>query len=116
MRLLADENVPLKAVLMLRKKGHDVLSVCESMPGNIDEFILELAEKDDRIILTFDKDFGDLAFCRNLSLSCGIVLFRIPLRSVDYLSADIIHAVESRSDWAGHFSVVEQGRIRMRKL
>ena len=67
-------------------------------------------------MLTFDKDFGDLSFCSNLPVSCGIVLFRIPLLSVDYLATAIVEAVESRTDWAGHFAVVEPGRIRMRML
>ena len=116
MRLVADENVPLQAVELLREKGHDVLSICESLPQTADEDILEIAEKDKRIVLTFDKDFGELAFCSNLPASSGIVLFRIPLLSVNYLTATIVEAIESRSDWAGHFAVVEPGRVRMRKL
>jgi predicted nuclease of predicted toxin-antitoxin system len=116
MRLLADENVPFKAIQLLRNSGHDILSISESHPQTSDEYILELAEKDARIVLTFDKDFGELAFCFNLPASCGIVLFRIPLLSVDYVTDIIIEVIESRSDWAGHFSVVEPGRIRMRKL
>ncbi len=67
-------------------------------------------------MLTFDKDFGELAFCSNLPASCGMVLFRIPLLSVGYLTATIVEAIESRSDWTGHFAEVESGRIRMRKL
>jgi predicted nuclease of predicted toxin-antitoxin system len=116
MRLLADENVPLKAVQLLREKGHDVLSISESMPQTADEDILEIATRESRIVLTFDKDFGDLTFCSDLPVSCGIVLFRIPLLSVDYLATAIVEAVESRTDWAGHFAVVEPGRIRMRML
>jgi hypothetical protein len=45
MRLLADENVPLKAVQLLRELGHDVLSIGESMPKISDEDILEIAKK-----------------------------------------------------------------------
>ncbi len=116
MRLLADENIPLKAIHLLRSKGHDILSISESQPQTADEDILELAEKDARVVLTFDKDFGELAFCFNLPASCGIILFRIPLLSVDYVTDIIIEVIESRSDWAGHFSVVEPGRIRMRRL
>jgi predicted nuclease of predicted toxin-antitoxin system len=116
MRLLADENVPLKAIRLLRGKGDDTLSISESQPQTSDEDVLELAEKDARIVLTFDKDFGELAFCFHLPASCGIILFRIPLLSVDYVTDIIIEVIESRSDWAGHFSVIEPGRIRMRRL
>ena len=59
MQLLADENVPLKAVQLLREKGHDVLSISESMPRTADEDILEIVTKESQIVLTFDKDFGD---------------------------------------------------------
>jgi predicted nuclease of predicted toxin-antitoxin system len=59
MQLLADENVSLKAVQLLREKGHDVLSISESMPQTADEDILEIATRESRIVLTFDKDFGD---------------------------------------------------------
>lgn len=46
MRLVADENVPMKAVLLLREKGHDVLSISESLPQTADEDILKTAERD----------------------------------------------------------------------
>lgn len=51
-------------------------------------------------MLTFDKDFGELAFCFNLPASCGIVLFRIPLLSVDYVTDVIGHGepAESKRD------------------
>lgn len=116
MRLVADENIPMKAVQLLRKNGHDILSIGESLPQTADEDILAIAEKDDRIVLTFDKDFGELAFCSDLPVSCGIVLFRIPLLSLDYVTTIIVEVIESRSDWDGHFTVVEPGRIRMRTL
>jgi predicted nuclease of predicted toxin-antitoxin system len=62
MRLLADENVPLKAIELLRKMGYDVLSISESTPQACDRDIMMLAEEEGRILLTFDKDFGELAF------------------------------------------------------
>lgn len=58
MRLLADENIPLKAIELLRKAGHDVLSISESAPRACDRDFMMLAEEDGRTLLTFDKDFG----------------------------------------------------------
>ena len=43
MRLVADENIPMKAIILLREKGHDVLSISESLPQTADEEILEIA-------------------------------------------------------------------------
>lgn len=77
MRLVADENVPMKAVLLLREKGHDILSISESLLQTADEDILEIAEREGRTILTFGKDFGELAFCSELPVTCGIILWLI---------------------------------------
>ena len=80
MRLLADENIPLLAIELLRRKGHDVLAIAESAPSICDEEVMLLAQDEERILLTFDKDFGELAYSSKPRPSCGIILFRIPLR------------------------------------
>lgn len=74
MRLLADENVPAPAVAALRAAGHDVLHVAESVPGSSDDAVLALAADEQRVLLKFDKDFGELAFRRGLSSRHGVVL------------------------------------------
>ena len=58
-KLLADENVPLRAVEALRKKGVDVVSVIGFSPGLSDKEVLDLASRESRVIVTFDKDFGE---------------------------------------------------------
>ncbi len=88
----------------------------EIAPGISDEDVLRRAEAEERVLLTFDKDFGELAFHKELPASCGIILFRIPAPSSSYIARMAIAAIESRADWAGHFSVVEERRIRMRPL
>ena len=116
MRLLADENIPHLAVELLRSMGHDVLSISESAPSICDEDVIVLAEDEGRILLTFDKDFGEIAYNWKPRPSCGIILFRIPLRSADYIAKMIVEVLDSRCDWQGNFSVVEPGRIRLRQL
>jgi predicted nuclease of predicted toxin-antitoxin system len=116
MRFLADENFPFDAVSALRDVGHDVLWIRESAPGIDDEKVLNWAETEECIVLTFDKDFGELAFHRKLPASCGIILFRIPAPSSLYVAHIAVLAIQSRTDWTGHFSVVEEKRIRMRPL
>ena len=78
--------------------------------------MLELARDEGRILITFDKDFGELAFRRGLTAPQGIILFRISLASPGYATNLIVTVLESRSDWVGHFSVVEDDRIRMTPL
>jgi len=115
MRFLADENIPRRAVEALRALGHDVVWACEAMAGQADVVLVEEAFRQDRVILTFDKDFGELAFRRGLSGASGVVLFRIPLPSPGQAASMIVHAISSRDDWAGHFSVVTETTIRMRR-
>ncbi len=116
LRLLADENFPAMAVAALRNRGHDVTWVRTEAPGSSDGDVLVLAGSGGRILITFDKDFGELAFCSRLPASSGIVLFRIPMRSPAYVAQVAVVALESRVDWAGHFSVVAENRVHMTPL
>ena len=116
MRLLADENVPGAAIGALRTRGHDVLWVREEAPGSDDPTVLARAVSEGRVLLTLDKDFGELAFGAGLPAECGVVLCRIPPEDPDTLARAIVVALESRSDWPGQFAVVAADRIRVRPL
>ena len=116
MKFLANENVAGDAVTALREKGHDVAWIRTDAPGSKDEDVLARAMAEHRILITFDKDFGELAFHAHLPASCGIILFRISAPSSPFIANAVVAAIESRSDWTGHFSVIEENRIRMREL
>ena len=60
MRFLADENFPGDAVTSLRSSGHDVLWIRTDAPGITDQDVLARSLEDARVLLTFDKDFGEL--------------------------------------------------------
>jgi len=60
MRLLANENIPGDAVTALRAAGHDVAWVRSDAPGSSDRDVLAPAMSENRILLTFDKGFGEL--------------------------------------------------------
>ncbi len=116
MRILANENFPGDAIAMLRQRGHDVAWIREDAPGSSDRQVLTRAEAEDRVLITFDKDFGELAFRAKLPASSGIILFRILMPSSAHVARVAAAALESRTDWAGHFAVVEDTRIRMTPL
>src|SRR5512143_2144722 len=103
MRILANKNFPGDAVTALRQRGHDVAWVRTDAPGSSDIAILERAQRENRIIVTFDKDFGELAFHSGLPAVSGIILFRISAPSSAYVARAAVAALESRTDWAGHF-------------
>ncbi len=72
MRLLANENFPLDAVEALRDAGHDVAWIREDSHGIPNDKILLRAQEENRIVITFDKDFGELAhFAPNFPLKAG---------------------------------------------
>jgi len=112
-RLLADENIPGEVVNALRERGHDVTWVRTEMPGSGDRAVLERAQMEKRLLLTFDKDFGELAFRFGLPVESGVVLFRMTMSSPAGVAAKATAVLESREDWSGHFSVVQDHRVRM---
>ena len=114
MTFLADENFPRPALEALREAGWDVFSIAEECPGVPDEDVAALCEDQRRILLTFDKDFGELVFHRGLPAGSGVVLFRIPPDSPEKAADVALALVQSQPDLAGLFCVVTRDRIRIR--
>lgn len=116
MLFLANENFPFDAVEALRQNGHDVAWIRVDSPGISDPEVLSRAQAENRILLTFDKDFGELAFRSKLPARSGIILFRIKAPSSAAVAEKVVRAIALRDDWQGHFSVVEDDKVRMRTL
>ena len=116
MRFLADENIPAAAVLALKAAGNDVAWVRLESPGLVDRDVLSWAIRERRVLLTFDKDFGELARASSSLGAGGVVLFRLPMPKAAEMGNLISNLITSRDDWAGHFAVIEPGRVPMRPL
>jgi predicted nuclease of predicted toxin-antitoxin system len=116
MRLCANENISEDCVAKLRQNGHDVLWIRESAPGSTDEDVLVRARKENPLLLTFDKDFGQLVFHHGAQAAHGVILFRISQISSSVAAERVSSALASRGDWSGHFTVVDDFGIRMRPL
>ncbi len=114
MRLLVDENVPGPLVRALVEAGSDVSWIRTVSPGISDKEVLALAMKEERILLTFDKDFGEIARSERLPSKCGVILLRVPMPPHE--TVRLAATIMARDDWAGRFSVVEPGRVRSRSL
>jgi predicted nuclease of predicted toxin-antitoxin system len=115
MKFIADEGVDLLIVEAIRAQGHDVFFVMEGMSGASDEAIQARARAENRILITKDKDFGELTFRLKLT-HAGIVLSRLEgLKGV--LKAKIVAAViEKYGDaLAEAFTVIQPGNVRIRK-
>ncbi len=113
-RFLADENIPLEVVFKLEEKGLDIKSMSFLNPGADDTIVLDIANREKRVLITFDKDFGELIFKRKLR-SSGVILLRVHPSSVDTILY-LLYKVFSRSvliDFSIAFCVVEEKRLRV---
>jgi predicted nuclease of predicted toxin-antitoxin system len=116
LRILANENFPGPVIRELRRRGHDVVSVKESMRGARDRDVLARAQEDFRLVVTFDKDFGELAYRFGLPASSGVILFRLSGSAPEIDNARALAALEIGIEWSGCFAVVTDDRIRVRPL
>ena len=113
MRILANENFPADAVEALRNSGHDVTWVRTDCPGVSDQEVLRRAAAEERVLVTFDKDFGELAMRNRLPAASGIILLRITATTASELALLVADILENRNDWHGHFSVISRNHVRM---
>ena len=112
-RFLADENFPGPALWLLQDAGFDVAWIKTDSPNIRDEHVLERAQLEDRVLLTQDKDFGEMAFRLMLKAESGIILFRLPTHDADEFARVVLETIRTREDWPGHFAVVDRNRVRM---
>ena len=94
MRLLANENFPREAVDALRSRGHDVAWVRTDSPDSSDEAVIRRAGAEGRLLITFDKDLGELAFRSGLSSPSGVILFRISQDSAAHVAEVSVAVLE----------------------
>ena len=113
MRFLADESCDFAAVHALRAAGHDVVAVSDVARGAADTVVIELARSERRVLLTEDKDFGQLVFAAARQ-SSGVVLLRWPVSARGGLAIAIAEFVAAQGEsLIGSFAVVEPGRARV---
>jgi len=115
LKILADEGVDGPVVERLRREGHEVIYVAELDPGIDDDTILELAHRDEALLVTADKDFGELIF-RQGRAPAGVLLLRFAGLSLQ-TKADLVATalVDHADELIGAFSVLAPGRLRLRR-
>lgn len=117
MRFLANENFPLVSVNLIRSAEYDIASIIEIMPGAKDERVLEMAHHEARIILTFDRDYGELIYKHGLPTPAGVIYFRfIPLTPEESAAYLLRLLANENIAVEGKFTVARQDTIRQRPL
>lgn len=116
MKFLADESMEKPVVDWLRDQNFDVKYITEITPSINDEEVIRLANDESRILITNDKDFGELVF-RQSKIILGVLL----IRATNERSSNKIRLVrevleKARNKLAGYFVVVNEAGIRMKKI
>ena len=116
MRWLADENIDAAIVVRLREAGDDVWSVAESVAGITDEEVLAMARQRSAVLLTADKDFGELVV-RMRAATAGVVLVRLAGMDSLHRAERLLAAIaEVRDILDGAFTVVDRSGVRVRRV
>ncbi len=117
MRFLADESCDYSVVRALRETGHDVIAVAEGpLRGADDDKVIETARADRRILLTEDKDFGQLVFAA-VRANAGVLFVRYPHAARPALARAVLDLVGTRAESLyGAFAVIEPGRVRISRI
>ena len=113
MRFLVDESCDFAVFRALKAAKHDVVAVSESFSGAEDEAIIGLAVREERILITEDKDFGRLVYPR-LRESSGVILIRYPANARRAMPQTILNLISEKQDrLARSLVVVSPGLIRI---
>ena len=112
MRFLADESCDFAVVRALRSADHDVLAIAEVSPREEDQDVMERAVREGRLLITEDKDFGQLVYAK-MEKTGGVIFIRFPARVRRSLPATVVEVVRRRGQrLIGTFTVLQPGRVR----
>ncbi len=118
MRFLADQDIWKITVDMLRNWGHDVVTAKDmGMARASDSELLIEAEKDNRLFITRDKEYGSLVFLSNIECR-GVILLRITPETMEEVHAELGRLLKEHSegDLQRNFTTVESKRHRIRHI
>src|SRR4051812_23849930 len=116
MKLPANENFPLKSVNYLKNKNFDIKAIGVDNPNIKDSAVMEIAIQEERAILTFDRDYGELIFKHNYKPEKGVIYLRLNEFEADE-PGKLIEALinQKEIDFANALTVVDNKGVRQRK-
>ena len=113
MELLADESCAGPVIRSLRAAGHDLVVIAEVAKGASDEWVMERAFVEGRILITEDRDFGELVDASGRP-TAGVVFVKFHSRARRAKPEAVLEAVAKLGErLRGGFAVVEPGRVRL---
>ena len=115
MIFLADENFPRKSVELLRNAGYDTLRMLEISRSEKDPGVLSISVELQRILLTFDRDFGELIFHKKLKPPPAVLYFRFDPRYPQE-PFEILSEVLNEFEVMGNYTTITRRGVRQRPL
>ena len=115
MTFLANENFPFPSIRILRSKGLSIKSIGEECSGISDKEVIEIAQKEKLIILTFDRDYGELILKHGLDNPPAVVYFRLKGDNPEYAGNLLLTLMDQSIPFENHFTVIETGSLRQRR-
>jgi len=117
MLFLANENIPLASVNCLRRAGYSVTAIVEETPGISDRMVLARAASENSVLLTFDRDYGELIYRRKLPAPAGLVYFRFAPAAPEEAAQKLLFVLKNGCIvLPGRFTIIEKDRVRQRPL
>ena len=117
MKFLANENFPYPSIKVLRENGLEIYSIGEESSGISDELVLNRAVMEDLIILTFDRDYGELMFKYRLDPPPAIIYFRNKGKVPTDAAGMLLELLQNQDlTIQNMFTVISEDGIRQRKL
>ena len=116
MKFLANEYFPIPSIKILRKTGIEVKSIIEDFQGISDRQVIEIAKQENLIILTFDKDYGELIFRLGAESPPSVVFFRHKGNNPEFAGNLLSNLIgENKIHLEKTFTVIEEHNIRQRQ-
>ena len=116
MKLLANENFPLKSAYLLRAAGFDIKIVGTDCAGITDQEILEIVVREERTIVTFDRHYGELIFRHGQRPPSGVIYLRWRQFGPDDPEKYLVQLfVNKQIDFSHALTVIDEDTIRQRK-
>ena len=115
MKFLADENFPITSFRILKEAGYDIKHIAFDMPSVADVAVTDFAITEDRIILTFDSDYGTLIFKFGYQPP-GVVYFRLPNINADEPAYILMNMLKEDYQILRMHTVVESDKVRQRRI
>ena len=116
MKFIANENFPIASLNFLQANKWDITHVASAMSGISDKEVMDHSIKEERIIITFDRDYGELVFNKGYK-PYGVIYLRIQKFFPDFPGKLLLKLSANKElDFQNYFTVIDENQIRQRKI